>query len=73
MFYTKHDISSPRKVTDRTVDNWVERGLLAPPLKLGSSRQARVRWTAEQVAELDRNLQDLRGNAVKAQMVGDAA
>jgi predicted DNA-binding transcriptional regulator AlpA len=56
MLLTKRDIAEGRKVTTRTVDNWVERGFLPPPKKLGSSQQARVRWTQEQVAELDRKL-----------------
>jgi predicted DNA-binding transcriptional regulator AlpA len=55
-FHTKKDIAAAKKVTPRCVDNWVKRGLLPPPKKLGTSMQARVRWTDEQVAQLDRNL-----------------
>ena len=54
--HTKKDIADAKKVTARTVDNWVERGLLPPPIKLGTSQQARVRWTDESVAVLDHNL-----------------
>ena len=56
MFYTKQQIARDRGVTPRTVDNWRARGLLAAPLKLGTAAQSRVRWTEEQVGELDRNL-----------------
>ncbi|MGC8519272.1 MAG: helix-turn-helix transcriptional regulator [Steroidobacteraceae bacterium] len=55
-YYTKQRIASDRGVTARTVDNWRARGLLPPPIKLGTAAQSRVRWTAEAVAELDRNL-----------------
>lgn len=54
--YTKRDIAEAKRVSPRTVDNWREAGLLAEPLKLGNQPQSRVRWTAEQVAELDRRL-----------------
>ena len=54
--HTKKSIAEDKSVTPRCVDNWVKRGLLPPPKKLGTSQQARVRWTDEQVAQLDRNL-----------------
>lgn len=55
-FYTKRDIAEARRVTPRSVDNWRKAGLLPEPIKLGAHTQSRVRWTAEQVAELDRRL-----------------
>ncbi len=55
-FHTKQQIAADRKVTTRSVDNWRARGLLAAPIKLGNAPQSRVRWTDEQVAELDRKL-----------------
>ena len=63
MNQTKTEIAEGRKVSTRTVDNWVARGLLAEPLKLGTAQQARVRWTDAQVAELDRNLAALGNKA----------
>lgn len=65
-FYTKQQIARDRGVTPRTVDNWRARGLLAPPLKLGTAAQSRVRWTEDQVAELDRNLASLGSCATAA-------
>ena len=58
-YFTKQRIADGHAVKARTVDNWVARGLLPPPIKLGTTKQARVRWTAEAVAELDRNLKTL--------------
>ncbi len=55
-YHTKQQIARDRGVTPRTVDNWRTRGLLAPPIKLGTAAQSRVRWTDQQVADLDRNL-----------------
>jgi hypothetical protein len=63
--FTKQMIADGRAVKTRTVDNWRSRGLLPPPIKLGSSKQSRCRWTAEAVAELDRNLAKL-GRAPEA-------
>lgn len=54
--HTKKDIAAAKKVTPRCIDNWVKRGWLPPPTKFGTSQQARVRWTDEQVAALDRKL-----------------
>lgn len=54
--FTKLDIANAKRVSTRCVDNWVHRGLLDKPLKLGSHTQSRVRWTAEQVAALDARL-----------------
>ena len=43
---TKHDMAVAIGVkTDRSVDNYVKRKLLGPPLKFGRGRSARVRWT----------------------------
>jgi hypothetical protein len=56
VLFSKQTIASSHAVTPRCVDNWVTRGLLSPPLKMGTTTQGRVRWTADQVAELDRNL-----------------
>jgi hypothetical protein len=55
-FHTKQQIALSKRVTPRTVDNWVEKGWLSAPIKFGTSQQARVRWTDEQVADLDRTL-----------------
>lgn len=55
-FLTKSDIARGRRVTTRTVDNWVRRGLLPPPIKFGTAAQSRVRWSAEDVAILDARL-----------------
>lgn len=57
---TKREIAERFRVTPRTVENWVDRGLLAAPIKLGSCQQSRVRFTAEAVAEFE---QRLRGTA----------
>jgi hypothetical protein len=54
--FTKRDIADSKRVSTRCVDNWVARGLLDKPLKLGTHTQSRVRWTAEQVAALDARL-----------------
>jgi hypothetical protein len=43
-------------MTARTVDAWVQGGLLPPPIKLGTAMQSRVRFTSQAVAILDRNL-----------------
>ncbi len=50
---TKRSIANRFGVTDRCVDNWRKAGKLPPPLKLGTSQQARVRWTDEAVAQLE--------------------
>jgi hypothetical protein len=55
-WHTKRTIAERREVTPRTVDNWVDRGLLDKPIKLGTHPQSRVRWTDEQVAALDARL-----------------
>jgi hypothetical protein len=57
--YTKADIAAENGVSLRTVDNWVRRGLLPPPVKLGTAQQSRVRWDEAARAELDRNLHQL--------------
>jgi len=54
--YTKKDIATLKAVTPRCIDNWVRRGLLPAPIKLGTAQQARVRFTAEALATLERNL-----------------
>jgi predicted DNA-binding transcriptional regulator AlpA len=60
---TKKQIAESKNVSERTVQNWVKRGLLPRPIKLGSTVQSRVRWTDAQVAELDRNLAALNSGA----------
>ena len=62
-FPTKREIAERYRVTPRTVENWVDRGWLAPPIKLGTQQQSRVRFTPESVAELERRL---RGTASAA-------
>ena len=54
--HTKQAIARAKGVSDNTIDAWVARGLLARPIKLGTSKQARVRWSDEQIAELDEKL-----------------
>jgi hypothetical protein len=54
--FTKADIAEAKSVTPRTIDNWVASGWLPRPLKLGTAKQSRVRWTSEHVAALDRKL-----------------
>jgi hypothetical protein len=61
--HTKQAIARERSVTCRTVDNWRDAGLLPAPLKLGTSKQARVRWTDRSLAILDANLKTLGGAA----------
>ncbi len=56
MWFTKSAIATLKAVTPRTVDLWVERGLLDRPIKLGTQPQSRVRWTEAQVAALDKRL-----------------
>ncbi|HEY0464194.1 MAG TPA: hypothetical protein VGC79_08300 [Polyangiaceae bacterium] len=72
-YLTKRTIAEDRDVSTRTVDNWVERGLLDRPLKLGTRPQSRVRWTDDQVAALDARL---RGEdqvaALDARLRGEA-
>jgi len=58
---SKQRIARERGFTTRAVDIWVTRGLLSPPMKLGTTKQAHVRWTDEQVAALDANLAALGG------------
>lgn len=54
--FTKTQIARARSVTERTVDNWVDKELLSPPIKLGTKQQSRVRWTKDSVDALDRKL-----------------
>jgi DNA-binding transcriptional MerR regulator len=54
--FTKLQVAAERGVSTRTVDNWITRGLLRPPIKLGTQPQSRVRFSAEQLAELDERL-----------------
>lgn len=54
--FSKADIAKAKKVSTRTVDNWVASGKLPRPRKWGETQQARVRWTEEDLAALDRNL-----------------
>ena len=58
--YSKADIARAKGVTARTIDNWVEYGLLPPPMKLGTSKQARVRWTEADIAMLEHKLASSR-------------
>ncbi len=57
---SKQDIADSRRVTTRTVDSWVARGLLDKPMKLGKHQASRVRWTADQVAALDARLMGIQ-------------
>lgn len=60
---SKQEIADEKGVTTVTVDKWVAGGLLPPPMKFGSTRQARVRWTDAAVKVLDGNLAALSDNA----------
>lgn len=53
---TKADLAARRKVTTRSVDLWIKRGLMPPPIKFGTTMQARVRFTPAHEATLDKNL-----------------
>jgi hypothetical protein len=58
--YSKSDLARAKGVTPRTIDNWVERGLLPAPMKFGTAAQSRVRWTDSDIAVLESNLASLR-------------
>jgi predicted DNA-binding transcriptional regulator AlpA len=60
IYITKRQIAERFAVTTRCVDGWRARGLLPDPIKLGTADQARVRWPAEAVAQLEAKL---RGEA----------
>jgi DNA-binding transcriptional MerR regulator len=55
-FFTKNELARARKVTTRTIDKYVARGLMPPPMKLGTQPQSRVRFTPGHLEILDRNL-----------------
>lgn len=55
-YFTKNELAEAARVTPRCIDNWVARGLLDPPIKLGDKPQSRVRWTEEQKVALERRL-----------------
>jgi DNA-binding transcriptional MerR regulator len=57
MLLTKQAVADRFGVTTRTVDNWIRSGLLAPPVKLGSAVQSRVRFDA---ADVERAFHQLR-------------
>jgi predicted site-specific integrase-resolvase len=46
MLISKNELAERLGVTPRTIDNWVERGLIDPPIKLGTAQQSRVRFPA---------------------------
>ncbi|HEX4268889.1 MAG TPA: hypothetical protein VHY36_13455 [Steroidobacteraceae bacterium] len=55
-FFTKAEIASLFKVDRRTVERWRARGLLPQPLKFGRTLQAPVRWSADDLVTLQRNI-----------------
>jgi predicted DNA-binding transcriptional regulator AlpA len=55
-YVTKRQIAERFGVSLRSVDNWVARGELARPVKLGTAAQARVRWPADAVAAFEQRL-----------------
>jgi hypothetical protein len=59
-FVSKRQIAEKFCVVERTVDDWVKRRWLSPPIKLGSFKQSKVRWTPEAVEKLDAHI---RGTA----------
>ena len=58
---TKADLAHAFGVTERTIDNYVRRGLLPTPLKLGAGRSSPVRWQMDDLQALRRNLAALAG------------
>jgi len=56
MLISKNELAERLGVTPRTIDNWVERGLIARPLKLGTAQQSRVRFPADVVDAVTRRL-----------------
>lgn len=60
-YYRKSEIAQRFSVTTRAVDLWVARGFLAPAIKLGNTKQARVRWDGAQVAALEERLRTRGG------------
>jgi predicted DNA-binding transcriptional regulator AlpA len=59
-YVTKRELAERLGVTARCIDAWVKSGKLPPPIKLGESQQARCRWPATELADLDARL---RGTA----------
>ena len=55
-YFTKRDIAERFRVTPRTVENWIQRGLLAQPVKLGACQQSRVRFAADAVDSLEQTI-----------------
>ena len=53
---TKADLARALRVSERTVDNYVKRGLLPVPLKLGLGRSSPVRWQLKDLETLRKNL-----------------
>ncbi|MGH8319960.1 MAG: helix-turn-helix transcriptional regulator [Steroidobacteraceae bacterium] len=68
--FTKAQVAALKRVSTRTVDSWVARGLLPKPRKWGTTLQARVRWTDADLAVLERNL---AGSCAPQQPSGAAA
>jgi len=52
MFFTKKEVAQKFRVTERTVDNWVDAGVIDPPIKLGVAQQSRVRFPVESIATI---------------------
>ena len=57
-FFTKREVAERFRVTPRTVENWIARGMLAQPVKLGARQQSRVRFAADAVTDLERTLRN---------------
>jgi hypothetical protein len=56
MFHRKVDVAQRYGVTERQVDYWRAEGLLPQPIKIGTSQQAKVRWTDEHLATFEKRL-----------------
>jgi predicted DNA-binding transcriptional regulator AlpA len=57
-YVTKRELAAKLGVTERCVDSWAKAGRLPPPIKLGNTPQARVRWDADQLGDLDSRLRN---------------
>lgn len=66
MLISKNELAERLGVTPRTIDNWVEQGLLDRPIKLGSAQQSRVRFPANAADTLTSRLATPRVSTASA-------